>query len=106
MIDLLFLKIDVDSLHKDNIYFSDEGYRWERRVDNNFAKKKEMKRNVGKRDQFIRVLLSAVIAAFTFIADGEGKLLFYSISLILLATAGLRFCPLYWPFRWSTPGKS
>lgn len=64
-----------------------------------------MKRNVGKRDWLIRVLLSAAIAAFTFIGNGEGKIWFYSIGLILLATAGLRFCPLYWPFRWSTAGK-
>jgi DUF2892 family protein len=67
-----------------------------------------MIRNLGKVDQFIRIVAGLAIFAFLFkdgsIASTWPVLL--PIALILIATAFFSFCPLYAVFGWSTTKTS
>ncbi len=57
-----------------------------------------MKKNVGKADKIIRIILGLVIVAYGIIESSWWGL----IGLVPLFTAFVGFCPLYAPFKIST----
>jgi hypothetical protein len=57
-----------------------------------------MKCNIGKTDRVLRIILGLSIASFGLLTQSWVGL----IGLVLLATAALRWCPLYVPFKIST----
>jgi hypothetical protein len=61
-----------------------------------------MKKNIGKYDRTIRIVLGLVIIGLGVIF----KSYFGLLGLIPLVTAIFSFCPLYAPFRISTREKS
>lgn len=65
-----------------------------------------MKKNVGKTDMLVRLILAAVLVIIYFI--GVGKLLgliLIIIAIILAVTALTQTCPLYYLFRIDTLKK-
>ncbi|HVA57662.1 MAG: DUF2892 domain-containing protein [Gemmatimonadaceae bacterium] len=58
-----------------------------------------MSRNVGTVDRWVRVLLGLALLSVLFVGP---KSMWGLVGLILLATAGVSFCPLYSMFGWST----
>lgn len=57
-----------------------------------------MIRNVGSIDKTIRLVLGVALAAWAFLSLGIGSTLSYvvlAVSVILIATALLNFCPLF-----------
>ena len=58
-----------------------------------------MKKNIGKADQIIRIIIGIVLIALAII---KANVIFAVIALIPLTTAFLRWCPLYYPFKIST----
>ncbi|NLD62664.1 MAG: DUF2892 domain-containing protein [Bacteroidales bacterium] len=65
-----------------------------------------MKKNIGKTDMIVRLVLAALLVILYFI--GVGKLLgliFIILAIILVLTALTRTCPLYYLFRTDTLGK-
>lgn len=63
-----------------------------------------MKVNVGNVDRVIRVLLGVALLSLFFLAEGNLKWLGL-IGLVPIATALMRFCPLYTVLGISTCGK-
>lgn len=63
-----------------------------------------MIRNVGKIDQFIRIVIGLAMIAFVFRTGTIDPIwpVFLPIGLILLATAFFSLCPLYALLGWST----
>lgn len=63
-----------------------------------------MKTNVGKTDRIIRILLAFILAALYFTGTLTGTLGIIAIilALVLVITALLGFCPLYFPCRINT----
>jgi hypothetical protein len=67
-----------------------------------------MTRNVGRIDQFVRMVLGLAIFAYAF-KDGTLNSMwpvYIPIALILIATAFFSFCPLYTLLGWSTANNS
>lgn len=65
-----------------------------------------MKKNMGKTDMIVRLVLAAVLLIIYFI--GVGKLLgliLIIVAIILALTAVSRTCPLYYIFRIDTLDK-
>lgn len=65
-----------------------------------------MKKNMGKTDMIVRLVLAAVLLIIYFI--GVGKLLgliLIIVAIILALTAFARTCPLYYIFRIDTLDK-
>jgi len=67
-----------------------------------------MIRNLGRIDQFIRIIAGFAIFAYLFKdgAIGPAWPVLLPIVLILLVTAFFSFCPLYAVFGWNTSRKS
>ena len=63
-----------------------------------------MKANVGSVDRIIRVILGLVLLSLFFILDGGIKYISL-LGLVLLLTAGIKFCPLYTIFGINTGAK-
>ncbi|MGJ7035430.1 YgaP family membrane protein [Anoxybacillus eryuanensis] len=62
-----------------------------------------MKANVGSVDRMIRFILGIALLGLFFL---EGNIKYVGIlGVVLIATAFIRFCPLYVPFRISTTKK-
>ncbi len=63
-----------------------------------------MKKNMGKIDRIVRVLVAALVAVlyFTGIVAGTLGLVLLVLGGIFLLTSFVSFCPLYAPFRFST----
>lgn len=64
-----------------------------------------MLKNVGSADKTIRLLLGIALGAWTFLSMGLGSTLSYTalaVSVILIATALLNFCPIFKIFGIST----
>ncbi len=57
-----------------------------------------MKTNLGSADKIVRILIAAVVAAlyFTHVITGTLGLILLALGGILLATALVSFCPLYY----------
>jgi Protein of unknown function (DUF2892) len=65
-----------------------------------------MKKNIGKTDMIVRLVLAAVLLIVYFI--GVGKLLgliLIILAIVLALTAVTRICPLYYLFRTDTLEK-
>ena len=65
-----------------------------------------MKKNIGKTDMIVRLVLAAILVILYFI--GVGKLLgliFIILAIILVLTALTRTCPLWYIFRTDTLDK-
>lgn len=65
-----------------------------------------MKKNIGKTDMIVRLVLAAILVILYFI--GVGKLLgliFILVAIILALTALTRTCPLWYIFRTDTLEK-
>ncbi|MFA6235007.1 MAG: DUF2892 domain-containing protein [Bacteroidota bacterium] len=54
-----------------------------------------MKINIGTVDRMVRIVLGIVLLSLLFILDGNARY-FGLIGIIPLATASMRFCPLYY----------
>ncbi len=67
-----------------------------------------MIRNLGRLDQFIRIIAGFAIFAYLFRdgAIGPAWPVLLPIALILIATAFFSFCPLYVLFGWNTAKKA
>jgi len=66
-----------------------------------------MKRNMGKVDRVVRILIAAIIIAlyFTNVINGILAIVLLALSGIFILTSFISFCPLYLPFGLSTRGK-
>jgi predicted lysophospholipase L1 biosynthesis ABC-type transport system permease subunit len=66
-----------------------------------------MMRNVGKIDQYIRIVAGLAMIAFVFKDGTLGSTwpILLPIGAILLATAFFSLCPLYTLLGWTTAGK-
>jgi hypothetical protein len=66
-----------------------------------------MKKNMGSLDKGIRVIIAAAIAALYFydVISGTLAYILMGLSVILLLTSFVNFCPLYAPFGISTCKK-
>ncbi len=66
-----------------------------------------MKKNVGKTDGIIRLVLVAVLVLLYFILNLQGVAGYIALglALVLCVTVLVGFCPLYYPFNISTRGK-
>ena len=67
-----------------------------------------MIRNVGKIDQYIRIVAGLAMVAFVFKDGTLGSTwpVLLPIGAILLATAFFSLCPLYTLLGWNTAGKA
>jgi divalent metal cation (Fe/Co/Zn/Cd) transporter len=67
-----------------------------------------MNRNLGKLDQFIRIVAGLAIFAFLFKDDviSPAWPVLLPVAAILIATAFFSFCPLYTFLGWSTAKNS
>ena len=67
-----------------------------------------MIKNMGKADQAIRIMAAAIIIIlyFTNVISGTLAIALLAVAGIFILTGIVRFCPLYFPFRISTAGKS
>jgi hypothetical protein len=63
-----------------------------------------MKRNMGIIDKAIRIIIAAVIAALYFsgVISGTVAVILGILSIVLIVTSFLSFCPLYVPFGINT----
>lgn len=63
-----------------------------------------MTRNLGKIDQFVRIVLGLAMIAFVFREETMSPIwpVFLPIGAILIATAFFSFCPLYTLLGWNT----
>ncbi|HOU99277.1 MAG: DUF2892 domain-containing protein [Ignavibacteria bacterium] len=66
-----------------------------------------MKKNMGNADKIIRVIIAAVIGVlyFTNILTGTVGLVLLILSVVLILTSLISFCPLYLPFGIKTTCK-
>jgi len=66
-----------------------------------------MKKNMGRLDRTIRLIVAAVFAFFVIIGTVEGvpAILLAVIAVILAVSAIFGFCPLYVPLGLSTKGS-
>ncbi len=65
-----------------------------------------MKKNIGKTDMIVRLVLAAILVILDFI--GVGKLLgliFIILAIILVLTALTQTCPIWYIFRTDTLDK-
>ena len=67
-----------------------------------------MKKNMGKVDKTVRILIALTIGALYFadVLSGTLAIILGGLSLIFVVTSFLSFCPLYIPFGISTCGKN
>jgi heme/copper-type cytochrome/quinol oxidase subunit 4 len=63
-----------------------------------------MKKNIGKSDKMIRVILALILAALDFfeIVKGGFSWVLSVIAIVLLVTAFINFCPVYTLFGMNT----
>ncbi len=63
--------------------------------------------NMGKTDRIIRAVVGIVLVLVGALAlGGAVEIVLVVIGAVLLLTAAVGFCPLYWPFHFSTKPKS
>jgi len=63
--------------------------------------------NMGNADRIIRIVVALLIGFLYFTGSIEGTLgiVLLVLALVFLATATIKFCPLYLPFGINTAGK-
>ncbi len=65
-----------------------------------------MKKNIGKTDMIVRLVLAAVLVILYFVINAKILgLIFIILAIILALTALSRTCPLYYIFRTDTLEK-
>ncbi len=66
-----------------------------------------MKKNMGKTDRMVRIILAFVLAGLYFgnIVTGTLGIVLLALGVIFLLTSLVSFCPLYAPFGLSTCAK-
>jgi hypothetical protein len=66
-----------------------------------------MKKNMGSADRISRVIIAAILISlyFTGTITGTVGILLIVLSVILILTSLIGFCPMYLPFGLSTLGK-
>lgn len=66
-----------------------------------------MKKNMGTADKLIRILVAVAIAVLFFagVISGTLAIVLFIFAGIMLVTSFVGFCPLYYPFRFSTKKK-
>jgi hypothetical protein len=66
-----------------------------------------MKKNMGVADKIIRILVAAVVIIlyFTNVISGTLAIILLIIAGIFILTSFISFCPLYFPFGFSTRKK-
>lgn len=66
-----------------------------------------MKMNMGTIDRIVRIVLAVVLAVlyFTGQVTGIAAIIIAILTIVLLATSALGFCPVYAPFGFSTKKK-
>lgn len=67
-----------------------------------------MKKNMGIVDRTVRTILAVVVAIlyFTNQITGAAAIILGLFAMIFLVTSFMSFCPLYFPFKFSTMKKS
>ncbi|MCW9065389.1 MAG: DUF2892 domain-containing protein [Ignavibacteriaceae bacterium] len=67
-----------------------------------------MKKNMGLIDRTVRTILAIVVAVlyFTNQITGAAAIILGLFAVIFLVTSFISFCPLYFPFKFSTMKKS
>jgi hypothetical protein len=67
-----------------------------------------MNKNMGNTDRILRVLFAVVVAALYFgnLISGTLAVILGLVAVIFLLTSALGFCPLYFPFKFTTMKKS
>jgi hypothetical protein len=63
-----------------------------------------MKPNIGPTDRMVRGALAAVLLVVALVAglDSAGGIIALVLAVVMAATAAIRFCPLYAPFKITT----
>jgi len=64
-----------------------------------------MKKNIGKTDMTVRLVLAALLVILYFFVGKITGLIFIILAIILAVTALTRTCPLYYIFRTDTLEK-
>lgn len=64
-----------------------------------------MKKNIGKTDMTVRLVLAALLLILYFFVGKITGLIFIVLAIILALTAVTRTCPLYYIFRTDTLDK-
>lgn len=66
-----------------------------------------MKKNMGKIDKMVRVLIAAIIAYlyFTGVVTGTLGVVLLVAAAVFVLTSLINFCPLYTVFGWNTSKK-
>ncbi len=66
-----------------------------------------MEKNIGTADKIIRIVAAVIIAIlyFTHIINGTLAIILLAMGAAFIITSSISFCPLYWPFKFSTRKK-
>ncbi len=64
-----------------------------------------MKKNIGKTDMTVRLVLAALLVILYFFVGKITGLIFIILAIVLVLTAVSRTCPLYYIFRTDTLDK-
>jgi hypothetical protein len=66
-----------------------------------------MKKNMGSIDRMVRVLaaISIIVLYSLDVFNGTVGVVLLALAAIFCLTGIVGFCPLYWPFHFSTKGK-
>jgi hypothetical protein len=59
-------------------------------------------KNVGSKDSQVRLVLGLLFFTMAFFAGGAPHWLFMAVGVILVTTAFLKFCPIWFGFRINT----
>ena len=67
-----------------------------------------MKKNMGKTDKMVRLIVAAVLLVLflTNVISGTLEIVALILAAVFVATSFINFCPLYLPFGISTRAKS
>jgi hypothetical protein len=63
--------------------------------------------NIGQTDKIIRIVLAVVFAGLNLlgVVGGTMGLILWILAAVFVLTSLVSFCPLYFPFKFSTKGK-
>jgi len=67
----------------------------------------KLETNMGQTDRIIRVAVAVVFAALNLLGVVGGTLgiVLWVLAVVFAVTSAVSFCPLYFPFKFSTKGK-
>jgi membrane-bound ClpP family serine protease len=64
-----------------------------------------MKKNVGRADQFIRILLGLVLIVLSFFVPTVWDIIMLILGILMILTGTISYCPVYLLFKINTRGK-